>query len=373
MSSFDIFSHHHKDISFELKRHPEHVLPKLNPLIGQNLVRIATFDKLFCVKKPYLIFYLNLSSGGVNFLAWYLTRFNSNPTGKVSGSLVDHFDQTRNLTTDFPCSLNQLQIDQCLVKNVHQKIKQFAQSTDQGVSSIRLNLYQTSFLSHFLSIWCMVVSMLHFLTPTVYRTNLSASTKNAFFRGVRTANTPSFCTFSHQIARRKIPIITSNSVCSELIFGLVQATRSMKRAIFVQKNMQHIGVLKFNPYISRISRKIRLNRTLYVEQATDQGLGLNRRDSYSRTRLPRGVPIVLNDKPKMQLLNLTQQRNGGLTCTKFARFRGVRTANTPIFALFVYQHGACKTELVGSDSILSINSFRPLWRIELVKLPLIYL
>lgn len=54
---------------------------------------------------------------------------------------------------------------------------------------------------------------------------------------------------------------------------------------------------------------------------------------------------------------------------KIARFRGVRTANTPIFALFVCQHGAYKTELVSSDSTLSLNRFGPLWRIEFVKLP----
>lgn len=114
---------------------------------------------------------------------------------------------------------------------------------------------------------------------------------------------------------------------------------------------------------------MRLSRALYVMQSTDQGLGLNRRGSISNTRLQCGLLIMPNVKPEMQLLNLTQQRNGGLTCTKFARFRGVRRANTPIFALFMYLHGTYKNELVSSDSTQSLNSFGPLWRIELVKLP----
>lgn len=76
---------------------------------------------------------------------------------------------------------------------------------------------------------------------------------------------------------------------------------------------------------------MRLNRAFYVEQSTDQGLGLIRRGSFSKIRPSRFLPILLNVKPKMQLLNLTQQRNGGSTCTKIARLRGVRTANTPTF------------------------------------------
>lgn len=228
MSSFDIFSHHHEDISFDSKCHPEQMLPRMNSLVGQDLVRIATFDMLFCVKRQSLHIYFNFSSGGVNFLAWHLTRFNLNPTGKVFGSLVDHFYQARILVPGFPCSLNQLQIDQCIAKNVHQKTKHTTQSTDQGVSSIGLNLYQTSFISHILSIWCVVVSMLHFFTPTVYRTNLSACTKNALFWGVRRANTPIFCTFPYQSARREFPINHSNSGRSEFIFGRVRGIRSVK-------------------------------------------------------------------------------------------------------------------------------------------------
>ena len=331
MSSFDIISHHHKDVSFDSTCHPEQTLLKRNPLVGQNLVRIATFNKLFCVKRQSLHIYFNFSSGGVNFLAWHLTRFNLNPTGKVSGSLVAHFDQTRISAPGFPCSLNQLQIDQCIAKNVHQKTKQITQSTDQGVSSIGMNLYQTSFLLHILSIWCMIVSMLHFFTPTVYRTNLSACTKNALFWGVRRANTPKFCTYSHQCARREIPNNFSNLGHSEFIFGPVRGTESVKYSNYSQQKMQHFGVLKFNPYFLQIIRRTWLNRALFVEQSIDQGLGLNQRGSFSKTRLPRGLTIVLNVKTKIQLLNVTQQRNGGLTCIKMARFRGVRTANTPIF------------------------------------------
>ena len=189
MSSFDIFSHHHKDVSFDSRRHREHVFPKMYPLVGQNLLRTATFNVMFCVKKKFSHINFNFSSGGVNFLTWHLTRSNSNPTGKVSGSLVDHHDQTLISTPDFPCNLNQLQTNQCFATNVQQTIKQIVLSTDQSVSSIRLNLYQTPFLSHILSIWCTVVSMLHFFTPTVYRTNLSACTKNAFL-GVFARRTP---------------------------------------------------------------------------------------------------------------------------------------------------------------------------------------
>lgn len=189
MSNFDIFSHHHKDVSFDSKRYPKHALPKMNPLVGQNLVRIATFCCMFCVKKQSLHDYFKFSSGRVNFLVLNLTRSNSNPTSKAFGSLVDHFGQSRNSTPDFPYSFNQLLIDQCIAKNIHQIIKQIAQSIVQGIRSIRLNLYRTSFLSHFLSIWCTVVLMLHFFTPTVYRTNLPACTKNAFF-GVFARRTP---------------------------------------------------------------------------------------------------------------------------------------------------------------------------------------
>ena len=180
--------------------------------------------------------YFNFSSGGVIFLASHFTRFNSNPTGKVSGSSMDHFHQTRISAPGFPCSINQLQIDQCIAKNVHQNIKRIAQSTDQGLSSIGLNLYQTSFLSHFLSIWCTVVSMLHFFAPTVYRTNESACIKNALLGGVRRANTPNFCAYLHQSARRAFPNTISNSVCSEFLFGLVWGTRTVKYSIFSQKN-----------------------------------------------------------------------------------------------------------------------------------------
>ncbi len=133
--------------------------------------------------------------------------------------------------------------------------------------------------------------------------------------------------------------------------------------------MQHIGILKFNPYLLQIIGRMWLIRALYAERSIDQCLGLNRRGSFSKTRLPRGLPIVLKVKTKMQLLNLTQQRNGGLTCIKLARFRGVRTANTPIFALFLYQHGAYITELVSCNSILSLNSSGASWRIELMNLP----
>ena len=335
MSGFDIFSHHHKHVSFDSKCHPEHVLPKISPLMAQNLVRIATFDLVFCVKKNSLHGYFKFSSGGVNYLTWHLTCFNLNPTDKVSSSLVDQFDQTRISAPDYPCSLYQLQIDQCIAKNLYQKLKQISQSTDQGTSSIRLDLYQTSLLSHFLSAWCTIYSMLHFLAPTVYRSNLSACIKNALLRGVRTANTPTFVHFSHQSATREFPIVISNSACSEIIFGPMWGTRPARYSTFSQENLQHFGVLKFSPYFLRINRRMRLNRAHYVEQSTDQGLGLNRRDFFPRTRLPRGLPIALNVKLKMQLLNLTNQRNGGLTCTKIARFRGVRTANTPIFTLFM--------------------------------------
>ncbi len=153
------------------------------------LLRIATYVDLFCVKKQSLHIYFNFSGGGVNYLVWHFTRFNSNPTSKVSGSSVDHFDQTRNSAPGFSCSLNQLQIDQCIAKNVHQITKQRAQSTDHGADSIGLNLYQSSSLSHFLSMWCTVVSVLHFSAPTVYRTNLSAYTKNALL-GVFARRTP---------------------------------------------------------------------------------------------------------------------------------------------------------------------------------------
>ena len=189
MNSFDNFSHHHKHVSFDSKRHPEHVLPKLSPLMAQNLVRFATFDGRFCVKKHSLHSYFKFSSGGVNFLAWYLTRFNLNPTDKVSGSLVDHFDPTRISTLGCSCSLFKLQIDQCIAKHVHQKFKQISQSTDQGTSSIRLDLYQTSLLSHILSIWRTFYSMLHFFAPTVCRADLSAC-KKMHFLGVFARRTP---------------------------------------------------------------------------------------------------------------------------------------------------------------------------------------
>ena len=134
--------------------------------------------------------------------------------------------------------------------------------------------------------------------------------------------------------------------------------------------MQHIGLLKFNPYFSQISRRIQLNRALCFEQPTDQGIGLKRRGYFSKTCLPRDLPIVLNVKPKMQLLNLTQQRNGGLTCTKL-HVSGVFARRTPRYLdFFVYQHGAYKTELDSSDSTLSLNRFGFLWQIEFVKLPL---
>lgn len=162
----------------------------MNPLAGQNLLRIATFIMRLCVKKQSFQIYFNFSSGGVIFLASHFTRFNSNPTGKVSGSSVDHFLQTSVSVLSFPCSINQLQIDQCIAKNVHQTIERIAQSTDQGVSSNGLNLYQTSFLSHFLSIGYTVLSILHFFAPTVYRTNAPACTKMHFL-GVFAVRTPS--------------------------------------------------------------------------------------------------------------------------------------------------------------------------------------
>ena len=231
MSSFNNFSDHHKDFSFESKCHPEQLLQKMNPLVGQYRVRIATFNSLFCVKRQSLPIYFNYSSGGVNFLVWYLTHFNSNPNGRVFGSLVDYFDQTR---ISAPCFPYQLQVDECIAKYVYQKPKPITQLTDQGVCSIGLKLYRTSFLSHILSIWCIVVSLLHFYTPTVYRTNLSACTKNALFGGVRRANTPNFCTFSHQSASREFPINFSNSGYSEFIFGPVRGTESLKNSIYSQ-------------------------------------------------------------------------------------------------------------------------------------------
>ena len=269
MNSFDNFRHHHKHVSFDSKRHPEHVLPKLSPMMAQNLVRNATFDFEFCVKNQSLHSYFKFSSGGVNFPAWHLTRSNLNPTDKVSGSLVDHFDQTRISTPSCSCSLYQLQIDQCIAKKVHQKINQISQSTDRGTSSIRLDLYQTSLLSHFLSIWRTVYSMLHFFSPTVYRADLSACIKNALSGGVRTANTPTFVLFSHQSATREFPIVTSNSDCSDFIFGPMRGTRSVRYSTFSQEKLQHIGVLKFSPYFSQFIRRMRLNRVHCVEQSTD--------------------------------------------------------------------------------------------------------
>lgn len=159
MSSFYIFSNHHKDVSFNLKRHPEHVFSTMNPLVGKNPLKIATFIRLFCVKQQFFHNYFNFSSEGVNFLASHFTRFNSNPTGKVS------------------------------------------------VSSIGLNLYQTSFLSHFLSIWCTVVLMLHFFAPTVYRIMCPRAQKMHFL-GVFTRRTPpTFVLFCIKVLGARFRII----------------------------------------------------------------------------------------------------------------------------------------------------------------------
>ena len=181
--------------------------------------------------------------------------------------------------------------------------------------------------------------------------------KKCIFGGVRRANTPNFCTFSHQSTRYEFPIFIIQFGLFRIYLWTSASNQVYEICYFQSGKKQHIGVPKLNPYFSRISRRKRLNRALFVEQSTDQALGLNRPGSFSKTRLPPELPIVLNVKPTMQLLNLTQQRNGGSTCTKIARFRGVRTANTPIFAIFMYQHGAYETKLVNSDSTQSLNSF----------------
>ncbi len=186
MSSFDIFSHHYKDISFDSRCQPGHLLPTVYLLVGQDLERIATFESDFCVKTQSLHYSFDISGRGVKSPVWELTSSTLNHTGEVSDSL---FNQSRISIPHFPCNPNQIKVNQWIAKNIHKLFKQIVQSPDQGISSTRFNLCQTSFLSHLLPNWYTVVSMLHFLLLRCMRLTCRHAQKMQFL-GVFARRTP---------------------------------------------------------------------------------------------------------------------------------------------------------------------------------------